>query len=208
MKLSIALLAIFGGLAGSAAQGSAAQSPYGPQRTMMARYPAIYRPANPAHSPDLQASHKANNKRRDEPVTNTEAKFADVLKNVQKRNRAKKCEGLDIENTFLGRMHKFLSYWETDDYAGRNKTEHDLLIRVVEYQAVYQTMVDQSLQDAFPDDIVDQVRSVHKLATEDGALVGETPVSSTRWTSSWMMYALRRVKPRCLGAFRKSSTSF
>ncbi|KAK8848452.1 hypothetical protein PGQ11_014932 [Apiospora arundinis] len=141
----------------------------------MARYPAIYRAANPAHSPGLQDSHKAKDTRRDEPITNTEAKFVDVLKNVQKRNRARKCEGLDVEKTFLGRMHKFLSYWETDDYAGRNKTEHDLLIRIVEYQAVYQTMVDQSLQDAFPDDIVDQIRSVHKLATEDGALVGGNP---------------------------------
>ncbi|KAK8848604.1 hypothetical protein PGQ11_015084 [Apiospora arundinis] len=33
-------------------------------------------------------------------------------------------------------------------------------------------MVTQSLQDAFPDDVVDQVRSLHELATKGGALVG------------------------------------
>lgn len=98
--------------------------------------------------------------------------FLGVLKNALRRNRAKMCQGIDPKGHFLERIHQFLSYWETDDYSTGNKTERDLLVRLVEYQSVYQTMVTQSRQDAFPDDIVDQVRSLHDLATKGGALAG------------------------------------
>ncbi|KAK8121366.1 hypothetical protein PG999_005486 [Apiospora kogelbergensis] len=101
-----------------------------------------------------------------------ESMFIEVLQNALKRNRAKMCKGMDQGEPFLERMHKFLAYWETDDYVMGNKTESDLLIRLVEYQSVYQTMVTQSRQDAFPDDIVDQVRSLHALATKASAFVG------------------------------------
>ncbi|KAK7960479.1 hypothetical protein PG996_011126 [Apiospora saccharicola] len=95
------------------------------------------------------------------------------LQNCLSRNRARKCDGL-AQDIFMERTLKFLSYWETPDYPhdSTNQTEQDLLIRLVEYQDVYQTLVTES-KDAkrFPDNIVDLVRSARDRAMEEGALL-------------------------------------
>ncbi|KAK6837869.1 hypothetical protein PG989_001019 [Apiospora arundinis] len=141
----------------------------------MARYTALYSPATTSVTTPPRATFYTNfpdRMSKRSGLTEMDLMFIGVLKNALKRNRAKKCEGVDSRGVFVERIHKFLAYWETDDYATGNKTERDLLVRLDEYQSVYQTMVTQSLQDAFPDDVVDQVRRLHELATKGGALVG------------------------------------
>ncbi|KAK8109145.1 hypothetical protein PG984_014946 [Apiospora sp. TS-2023a] len=94
------------------------------------------------------------------------------LDNCLDRDRAQKCVGIE-ESVFLERAFKFLRYWKTGDYPhdSNNQTEKDLLIRLVEYQDVYQTLVTEN-EDShrFPDNIVDLVRSAQDRATEEGAM--------------------------------------
>ncbi|KAK8022675.1 hypothetical protein PG993_013442 [Apiospora rasikravindrae] len=95
------------------------------------------------------------------------------LDNCLHHQRAEKCDGLD-KVVFVERSNKFLNYWKTDDYNhdGNNQTGRDLLIRLVEYQDVYQTLVTENEDQGprFPDNIVDLVRSARDRATEEGAL--------------------------------------
>lgn len=131
---------------------------------MMARHPAL------RENRDFVTPNMSNVSPPGNTVGNM---FIGSLNNCRSRNRAQKCDGLS-DNVFVERALKFLSFWKTEDYPheSSNQTEVDLLIRLVEYQDVYQTLVTENDDhQRFPDNIVDLVRSARDRATEEWALL-------------------------------------
>ncbi|KAK8015993.1 hypothetical protein PG991_008881 [Apiospora marii] len=131
-----------------------------------------------AHSPALREARDWVTPNINVTATkNTEGSLQNMLNgslhNCLSRNRAQKCDGL-AEDVFIERTLKFLSFWKTEDYPhdSNDQTEKDLLLRLVEYQDVYQTLVTENDDhQRFPDNIVDLVRSARDRATEKGVLL-------------------------------------
>ncbi|KAK8009658.1 metallopeptidase family M24 [Apiospora arundinis] len=105
---------------------------------------------------------------------NTRCLLLISLENARWRNRAKKCDDIEPDE-FVEKATTFLSYWNTESAAQHDINEKAILERLAEYQIIYETMNTLYMQDAFPDYIVDQVRSVHQLVQEDDALTGANP---------------------------------
>ncbi|KAK8855041.1 hypothetical protein PGQ11_010953 [Apiospora arundinis] len=105
---------------------------------------------------------------------NTRTLLLSSLENARRRNQAKKCEDIEPDE-FVEKATTFLSYWNTESAAQHDINEKAILERLTEYQIIYEAMNTLYMQDAFPDYILDQVRSVHQLVQEDGALTGANP---------------------------------
>ncbi|KAK8091610.1 hypothetical protein PG997_001971 [Apiospora hydei] len=173
MKIPVVIFALLG-----AVQSQPKETALTPSRTV-AQYPAFYtsETARAESSSELEPTSTlptvAPNVSAILPLDDQlERMLRASLDNCLHYQRAEKCDGLD-KDVFVERSIKFLNYWKTDDYnhESNNQTERDLLIRLVEYQDVYQTLVTENEQQKhFPDNIVDLVRSARDRVTEEGAL--------------------------------------
>ncbi|KAK7937357.1 uncharacterized protein PG986_014225 [Apiospora aurea] len=157
MNISIILLALLG----------AVQAQHGWQTRTVARYPRDNLPTSTvdAQVPDLTGIP--------DPPGSWERTLLASLENCLSRNRAQKCEGLD-EVVFVERAYKFLAYWKTEDWEHdtNNQTDRDLLLRLIEYQDVQQTLASENENDRcpFPDNTVDLIRSARDRVAAEGIL--------------------------------------
>ncbi|KAK7960545.1 hypothetical protein PG988_011759 [Apiospora saccharicola] len=153
----------------------------------LAHYPAIRTfiapRANPSHTKFAEFTSTVDAQVPDITKLPEIPELLDMALNVSLANcishhRAQKCEGLD-QSTFLERAHKFLGYWETEDWEQDidNQTEYDLLIRLVKYQDVHRELAEataaQSEQHCtFADNTIELIRRAQARASEAGALKG------------------------------------
>ncbi|KAK6855587.1 hypothetical protein PG995_007738 [Apiospora arundinis] len=108
------------------------------------------------------------------PEQNARSLIGATLNNLKDRGRAKKCDNIDRDILF-NQTKTFLSHWKPESPKHSDMpdvTEKAILERLVAYQIIHNTMKTQAQQDAFPDDIVDECRSIAKLIIEDGVLTG------------------------------------
>ncbi|KAK8030342.1 hypothetical protein PG990_000076 [Apiospora arundinis] len=111
------------------------------------------------------------------PEQNARSLIGATLNNLKDRGRAKKCDNIDRDILF-NQTTTFLSHWKPESPKHSDMpdvTEKAILERLVAYQIIHNTMKTQAQQDAFPDDIVDECRSIAKLIMEDGVLTGSNP---------------------------------
>ncbi|KAK7955295.1 hypothetical protein PG988_015989 [Apiospora saccharicola] len=100
-----------------------------------------------------------------------------LLSNTRARRKAKKCNEISDEDYFVNKTTDFLSQWRTiTGIPGEeNQTEKQIVERLVIYQIGHQTVRSESLHNAFPDNIIDQIRGIAVMVRESAALTGSDP---------------------------------
>ncbi|KAK8137508.1 hypothetical protein PG984_003001 [Apiospora sp. TS-2023a] len=112
-----------------------------------------------------------------DPDFNTKSLFLLIKKNLKARRKAGKCDEIEHNDLFFNKTTGFLNQWQTiTGVPGEtNQTSKQVLERLVVYQAVYQTVRQESVHNAFPDNIIDQIRSIGTFVHESGALTAGDP---------------------------------
>ncbi|KAK8002161.1 hypothetical protein PG991_014383 [Apiospora marii] len=103
--------------------------------------------------------------------------LTNLLHNTRARRKARKCNDVKDDGYFVNQTTDFLGQWRanTGIPGEGSQTEKQIMERLVIYQIVHETVRAESLHNAFPDNIIDQIRSIAFMVRESGALLGADP---------------------------------
>ncbi|KAK6835115.1 hypothetical protein PG987_009809 [Apiospora arundinis] len=129
--------------------------------------------------PSTQPIPRPPNIQAPTPEENVRELLLEVLRSARARDKTHECDGIGKES-FYNESLKFLDHRKTEDYYvprpdGVQKTEKDILDRLVVYQIVADTIQEQNRQVAVPETLVDQIRSAYNVVKLEGVLTGANP---------------------------------
>ncbi|KAK7955276.1 hypothetical protein PG988_015970 [Apiospora saccharicola] len=96
----------------------------------------------------------------------TKTLFQLIKRNLKGRKKATNCNKIEDDGLFANKTAAFLNQW---------RTITGIIERLVVYQSVYKTVREESRHNAFPDNVIDQIRSIDTFVQESGALTAADP---------------------------------
>ncbi|KAK8048019.1 hypothetical protein PG996_016083 [Apiospora saccharicola] len=107
----------------------------------------------------------------------TKTLFQLIKRNLKGRKKATNCNKIEDDGLFANKTAAFLNQWRTiTGVPGETGQSFKQIIeRLVVYQSVYKTVREESRHNAFPDNVIDQIRSIDTFVQESGALTAADP---------------------------------